>query len=155
MHILGSSFLAVPPVVAAVLLGLASTPVSALASPGPQPLPFQNADYDARLMPANPRAIHPRSHDLVRAFDQNETAHSDHHELHPSSEASSSMSAHKAHKTEFVSKPPTARFFRRQLTSLDGLLSGMQGFSSGSQSDSQDLRKSIRRLGPCISLTTL
>lgn len=142
MRLLGSSLLAVPFLVAAMLMGPVSTPVSAMASPGPYPMPFRNADYDARLLPS-PRALHSHSRRWARAVSQNKTARAvHHHEDHPSSSVGT-LSSHKAHKTAAVAppEPPTSRFHRRQSTNLDGLLSSLQVYSSNSQSDSQDLRE--------------
>jgi hypothetical protein len=138
MRVLGSSLLAVPFVVTAVLLGSATTPVSALASPGPYPMPFQNADYDARFIPSS-SPLHANPRRRSRAFDRNTTTHSGHHTFHPST-SMGTLSGHKVHASA-PATPSASRFHKRQHASLDVLLQSLSGYSSGSQSDSQDLRE--------------
>jgi hypothetical protein len=112
MRVLGSSLLAVPFVVTAVLLGSATTPVSALASPGPYPMPFQNADYDARFIPSS-SPLHANPRRRSRAFDRNTTTHSGHHTFHPST-SMGTLSGHKVHASA-PATPSASRFHKRQL----------------------------------------
>ena len=126
----------------ALVLAPAISSVSAMASPGPYPMPFQNADYSAHILPGPSRTHY--SHRWHRAVDHNTTMHSGHHDLHSSS-SSGTVSKHKykSHMTSpsAMPMPASSRLHRRQGASLDVLLQSLGGFSSGSQSDSQDLRE--------------
>lgn len=125
-----------------LILGPVSAPVSAMASPGPYPMPFQNADYNAHILPGPSRTHY--SHRWHREVDHNATVLSGHHSRNPSSSTGSlSKHKHKLHMSD-PSVTSASRLHRRQGSSMGGLLSSLSGFSGGSQSDSQDLRKHRR-----------
>ena len=125
-----SLILAIPFALVATLFSAPGTRASALALPGPFPMPFRNADYNGHLA----SLPHTASPDLGKKYAAAVSGHT-------SDERANASLAH--HEYPARTGSLTLRAFRRGVSDLDAMLEGLGSYRDDATTDSEELRKGL------------